>query len=404
MQMMGQVFPRAVLCADVSGGSALAAGARVATLRGGPAAHATASESDRAIGLLEVTESEFPSLSYSVNSCLGLSTSACARASCLAGACAGAAARVCSVSSSSAAVAHAHASTLHGAHNSWSDTARVQGPTGTREGQKVGFPAEDLLPVSEVGGRGKFSAGAGGCTGAGCRFTSRKATRHRYQACQGRCGHTFPSTWRFLIPSSCHLGADWASGNRWAGRRCVKPQSRGFGCQQGNAIVRMLFENLDHLRAGRRPRGSYETAWVTPGHDCLCSYQYGHGASYQTTKTNGRHLAWGCWFVGQGLAPLVTLGVPGGKLPTGVNLNRYSGPSSCIRWHSDNEPLFGPQNAPKLIVSMSLGNSVEFKVRRGHGKVPSLITLDHGDPSGHGWSNTIRVCTLHCVWAAGSSG
>ena len=67
-------------------------------------------------------------------------------------------------------------------------------------------------------------------------------------------------------------------------------------------------------------------------------------------------------------------------MPTGVNLNRYSGPSSFIRWHSDNEPLFGPQNASKLIVSMSLGNSVDFKVRRrGQGKVPSLISLDHGD-------------------------
>ena len=102
--------------------------------------------------MLEVTESEFPSLSYSVNSCLGLSTSACARASRVA--CAGAAAHVCSVSSSSAvsAVAHAHATTLHGANNSggtggllpvqrstsycldnsWSDTVRVQGPTGAR--------------------------------------------------------------------------------------------------------------------------------------------------------------------------------------------------------------------------------------------------------------------------------
>ena len=66
-------------------------------------------------------------------------------------------------------------------------------------------------------------------------------------------------------------------------------------------------------------------------------------------------------------------------VPTGVNLNQYAGSGSFIRWHSDNEPLFGPQNAPKLIVSMSLGNSVEFKVRRGQGKVPSLITLDHGD-------------------------
>ena len=144
--------------------------------------------------MLEVTESEFPSLSYSVNSCLRLSTSACARASCLAGACAGAAARVCPVSSSSAvsAVAHAHALTLHGAQNSWSDTVRVQGPTGTKRVKGgVSGPAEDLRPVSEVEPRGKFSAGRR-CAGAGCRFSSQEATRHRYQAGQGRCGHTFP--------------------------------------------------------------------------------------------------------------------------------------------------------------------------------------------------------------------
>ena len=82
---------------------------------------------------------------------------------------------------------------------------------------------------------------------------------------------------------------------------------------------------------------------------------------------------------GAGSRPFCHPGVAGGKLPTGVNLNRYSGPSSCISWHSDNEPLFGPQNSPKLIVSMSLGNSVEFKVRRAQGGVPSPITLDHGD-------------------------
>ena len=43
-------------------------------------------------------------------------------------------------------------------------------------------------------------------------------------------------------------------------------------------------------------------------------------------------------------------------------------------------PLFGPENAPKLIVSVSLGNSVEFEVRRRASfEVPSSITLDHGD-------------------------
>ena len=39
-------------------------------------------------------------------------------------------------------------------------------------------------------------------------------------------------------------------------------------------------------------------------------------------------------------------------------------PGSFIRWHGDNEPLFGPQNSPKVMVSLSLGNSVEFMVRR----------------------------------------
>ena len=30
------------------------------------------------------------------------------------------------------------------------------------------------------------------CTGAGCRFISKDATRHRYQPAKGWCGHTFP--------------------------------------------------------------------------------------------------------------------------------------------------------------------------------------------------------------------
>ena len=62
------------------------------------------------------------------------------------------------------------------------------------------------------------------------------------------------------------------------------------------------------------------------------------------------------------------------------NLNPYARSRSCIPWHSDNEPLFGPQNLSKLIVSLSLGNSVEFMVRRrASGNVPSSIRLDHGN-------------------------
>ena len=151
----------------------------------------------------------------------------------------------------------------------------------------------------------------------------------------------------------------------------------GIWVLKGNARARMLPENLDHLRVRWISRGSYETAWVTPGHDCLCSYQYGHGAAVRP-QTNDAiwHGVIGLW---SRVAPLLSPWCGRRELPTGVNLNRYSGPSSCVRWHCDNEPLFGPQNAPKLIVSLSFGNSVEFKVRRGQGSVPSLITLDHGD-------------------------
>ena len=83
-------------------------------LREGRVLHATASESDRIMGLLELNESNFPSLVNSRHSCLGLSTSECARVSHVAPAVAPAG--VCFRSSFpawSAAVAHAHASTLH---------------------------------------------------------------------------------------------------------------------------------------------------------------------------------------------------------------------------------------------------------------------------------------------------
>ena len=76
--------------------------------------------------------------------------------------------------------------------NSWSDTGRVTGPTGRRCTKGgVSGPAEDLRPVSEVEAGVNFRP-AGGVRGQVCRFTSQEATRHRNQACQGGCGHTFP--------------------------------------------------------------------------------------------------------------------------------------------------------------------------------------------------------------------
>ena len=56
-----------------------------------------------------------------------------------------------SAPASLAGVGHARSTPMHVAHNSWSDTVRVQGPTGRRCTKGgVSSPAEDLLPVSEV--------------------------------------------------------------------------------------------------------------------------------------------------------------------------------------------------------------------------------------------------------------
>ena len=175
-----------------------------------------------------------------------------------------------------------------------------------------------------------------------------------------------------------HLPSDWASGKQWAGKGCVEPHGRGSGCQKGDARACMLTANLDHLRVEWMKRGAYKTAWVTPGHDCLCSYACGHGAAVRPQPNNaiwyGVIGSWGR------VAPFLSPWCGKKDVPTSVNLNWYAGPGSFIRWHSDNEPLFGPQNSPKLTVSLSLENSVEFMVRRrAPGQVPSSIRLDHGD-------------------------
>ena len=147
--------------------------------------------------------------SNSLNSSVGVVMSACASAACALPAAVTPRSWSAVARLSDADVAHAHASPMHRARNSggtgglllvqrstsyclknsWSDTVRVQGPTGTKRVKGgVSGPAEDCL---RGGGRGKFSSRRR-CTGAGCRFTSQEATRHRNQASQGRCGRV---TW-----------------------------------------------------------------------------------------------------------------------------------------------------------------------------------------------------------------
>ena len=95
------------------------------------------------------------------------------------------------------------------------------------------------------------------CTGAGCRFTSQEATRHRNQASQGGCGHTFPPPvvldTRFTSPGR---GLDIRQSMGWT-KVCSTTRS-GIWVLKGNARARMLPENLDHLRVRWISRGTYE--------------------------------------------------------------------------------------------------------------------------------------------------
>ena len=204
-----------------------------------------------------------------------------------------------------------HASILHGARKSWSDTVGVQGPCGKEVFQRwVSGPAEDFRPVSEVEAGVNFRP-----TGS----TSQDETRHRYQAGQGKCGHTFPPpggswypirvTWKRIGHQAINGLDEGAKGYR---------QSLYVPCQSCPSS------------GGMDEAGAYKTAWVTPGHDCLCSYKYGHGATVRPQTNNA---IWdgviGLW--GR-VAPFLSPWCGKKDVPTGVHLNQYAGPGSFIRW------------------------------------------------------------------------
>ena len=345
---------------------------------GGRNAHATAGESVGIIGSscdVVTRASSFYSSCGSSRACMSyldavLSAPARAPAAALV-------ARCSALSSSAVGLCmHAYGSLVHDAcSNSWSDTVRSQGPTGRRCTKGgVSGPAEDLRPVSEVETGVNFRP-AGRVRGqvAGSLPGKQPGTGTR----TGKGSVVTPSL-HPEVPDS--LSVSPGPGKRirqlmgWT-KVCGTAQS-WIWVLKGNARACMFPANLDHLRVEWGKQGSYKTAWVTPGHDCLCSYKYGHGAAVRPQTNDAIWDGIGLW--GR-VAPFLSPRCGKKELPTGVNLNHYDGSRSCVRWHSDNESLFGPRDSPKLIVSLSLGNPVEFKVRRVSDSVTSSITLDHGD-------------------------
>ena len=67
----------------------------------------------------------------------------------------------------------------------------------------------------------------------------------------------------------------------------------------------------------------------------------------------------GLW---RAVAPLMAPWCAVGEMPTCANLNLYGGSGSRVRWHSDNEGLFGKQEESKLILSMSFGVLYAFQM------------------------------------------
>ena len=172
-----------------------------------------------------------------------------------------------------------------GSNNSWSDTAHACCPTVTlcTKGGVSG-PAEDLLPVSE-GEAGVNFRPAGGVWGqvAGSLPGRQPGTGTRLLRGGVDTPSLHPEVSGIQFVSPGH-GLDIRQSMGWT-KVCGTARS-GVWVLKGNASARMLPANLDHLRVGWRKQGSYETAWVTPGHDCLCSYKYGHGAAVRPQTNN----------------------------------------------------------------------------------------------------------------------
>ena len=239
-----------------------------------------------------------------------------------------------------------------GTYRRFADTLHVQRqiPWKRRAESSGGGPGPGPGPGAGSGGRSGLVGGASGLAAA-----------FRGIPCS------------LVMPPGRHQCAPQSLG--WT--RVCGTEKSGVWVLKGDARTYNLPRNLDDVGVVWERRSGYETAWATPGHVCSCSYNYGRGPVLPQAKPSVFTEAVNLW---SRVASLLTPWCAKGEVPTGVNLNRYPGNGSCIPWHCDNERLFGSPFEPKVIVSMSLGHSVLFKLRRRASEnSPSQIRLDHGD-------------------------
>ena len=213
-----------------------------------------------------------------------------------------------SAPASFAVVAHARSTPMHVA------------PTGRRSTKGgVSSPAEDLRPVSEVEAGVNFRP-AGGVRGQVAGSLPGRQPGTGTRQVRGAVTHSLhpevPGT-QFVSPGR---GLDIRQSMGWT-KVCGTAQS-GIWVLKGIARACMFPANLDHLRVEWRKQGTYETAWVTPGHDCLCPYKCGHGAAVRPQTNNA--ISDGFRALWSRVLPVLSPWCARGSVPTGVNLNRIT--------------------------------------------------------------------------------
>ena len=142
--------------------------------------------------------------------------------------------------------------------------------------------------------------------------------------------HMMPSAGRF--PESPGPGRDCRRLQGWT--PFLRTQYSGVwvlrGALRGEQLLDALVSSVDWV-----VRGTHCTAWaVTPR--CRSPYAYGRELllGHERVDAPGNDL----W---KAIAPLMAPWCVEGEVPTCANLNYHGGSGSCVRWHRDDEGVFG---------------------------------------------------------------
>ena len=101
---------------------------------------------------------------------------------------------------------------------------------------------------------------------------------------------------------------------------------------------------------------------LSPLHTRACAYSYGNGPAVRPqTRDTDWSLVISLW---RTIAPFARPWCDEGKGLSAASVNLHGDSQSRIRWHRDDEPLFGASVKSKLIVSLSTGASALSRWKR----------------------------------------